>query len=222
MAKKPKKPVIVAELGRPETPAETAARKARDSYLYKKRKTVNNLVFSLLVTLGLVAVIVFLVPRGTGDYLERNVAVTELAKDATTTAGQPLAAPNMGTGWLAKQAKLRFSKEDLTTYWYIGYTTPKVDYAAVMQGYTAEGKAADQRWVARMLERKKATGTAQFAGHTWQVYDHRGDSPDNSNVLFAYVTKLEHSTLIISGTASKKALTELAQATISSLKKAGQ
>lgn len=42
MAEKQKRPVIVAELGRPETASETASRKAEQSRLYKQRKTVNN------------------------------------------------------------------------------------------------------------------------------------------------------------------------------------
>lgn len=60
---KQKQPPIVAELGRPETPEETFARKAESSRLYRKRKTINNLVYSLLVSLGLVVFIVAIVPR---------------------------------------------------------------------------------------------------------------------------------------------------------------
>jgi hypothetical protein len=41
---------VVAELGRPETPEEEAARRAENSRLYRQRKTVNNLVYSLIVT----------------------------------------------------------------------------------------------------------------------------------------------------------------------------
>jgi hypothetical protein len=44
---------VVAELGRPETPAETAARKAESSRLHRQRQTVNNLVYSLIATLGI-------------------------------------------------------------------------------------------------------------------------------------------------------------------------
>ena len=69
MASKQKPPVVVAELGRPETPSETTSRKAEQSRLYKQRKTVNNLVCSLLVSLGLVRVMVLVVPRGTDQWL---------------------------------------------------------------------------------------------------------------------------------------------------------
>ena len=49
---------VVAELGRPETAEETAARKAENSRNHRSRQTVNNLVYSLLATLGIVVVIV--------------------------------------------------------------------------------------------------------------------------------------------------------------------
>ena len=39
-----KQPRVVAELGRPETPDETAARKAASSAAYRSSKTVRNLV----------------------------------------------------------------------------------------------------------------------------------------------------------------------------------
>lgn len=222
--KKLKPPAVVAELGRPETPAETAARKARDSHLYKKRKTVNNLVYSLLVSLGVLLLIVFMVPRGTGDYLNRNVPVSELAQGATATAGIALADPQLPNEWLAKQAELRYDREELITYWYLGYTTPipegeKVgEYAAVMQGFTADKEPANARWVNKILELKKATGVTEFGGKAWQVYDYHKDNPDGSNVLWAYVTELENSTLVVLGTASQQEVQTLAAAALNSLK----
>ena len=59
-----KQPPIIAELGRPETPDETAARKAASSKAYRSSQTVRNLVAALAVTLAVVAVIIFAVPRG--------------------------------------------------------------------------------------------------------------------------------------------------------------
>ncbi|MBT1035925.1 DUF4245 family protein [Canibacter sp. lx-45] len=208
---------VVAELGRPETAAETAARKAENSRLYKKRKTVNNLVYSLLVTLGLVLIMVLMVPRGTGDYPSRNVDVVQLAQNATNTAGHPLAAPQMPAGWLAKQAQLRHNKDTRTSYWYIGYTTPSNNYAAVAQGTTVDLTPASEAWVKTQLERKKQTGQEEFAGHTWRVYSHPKDSSDNSNVRYGYVTTIAGATLIVSGTASEAEVRELAANTVASL-----
>ncbi|MDO4241549.1 MAG: DUF4245 domain-containing protein [Microbacteriaceae bacterium] len=214
---KQKQPAVVAELGRPETPAETAARKAEESRLYRSRKTVNNLVYSLLVTVAIMGAFVLLVPRGTGDYPSRNVDIAEIAKNQTTTAGQPLATPQVGDGWLAKQAQLRFDKASQTTYWYIGYTTPSKGYAAVMQGYNKENQPGDLRWVTERLEQKQQTGTAEFAGKKWHVYDHRKDSDDGSNVRWGFVTEHGKSRIIISGTGTEAEIRALAEATIKSL-----
>ncbi len=57
-------PAVVAELGRPETPEETAERKAENSRNHRNRQTVNNLVLSLIATVAVVALIVLFVPRG--------------------------------------------------------------------------------------------------------------------------------------------------------------
>ena len=57
-------PRVVAELGRPETPDETASRKAESSRIYRSSQNTRNLVAALLVTLAVVAVIIFAVPRG--------------------------------------------------------------------------------------------------------------------------------------------------------------
>ncbi|WP_166987255.1 DUF4245 domain-containing protein [Canibacter zhoujuaniae] len=217
MAKLQKQPTVVAELGRPETAAETTARKAKQSYLYKKRKTLNNLIYSLLVTLGFLALIVLIVPRGTGDFTTRNVDVQQLAEGASDTFGQTVANPAVGDKWLAKQAKVRFDREELVTYWYIGYTTPSGNYAGVAQGHNNEMLPADARWVNKQLEGKKQTGTASFAGYDWQVYDHSSDSADSSNVLWAYVTELPQATLIVSGTGSEAEIRDLAEKTAVSL-----
>jgi hypothetical protein len=78
-----KPPRVVAELGRPETPEETAARKAENSRKHRAKQTINNLVLSLLVSLGLVLVIFLMVPRGTGGFEDRSVDVVTLAAEAS-------------------------------------------------------------------------------------------------------------------------------------------
>ena len=59
-----KQPPIVAELGRPETPEETAARKAEFSKTYRAGQSFRNLIAALIITLAVVAVVIFGVPRG--------------------------------------------------------------------------------------------------------------------------------------------------------------
>lgn len=210
MARTGKDPTIVAELGRPETPAETRARKATDTKLYRERKTVNNLVLSLIVSLGLVLVIVLIVPRGTGGFEDHTVDVQKLAEQAAPSAGQDLAAPEVPEGWKAKQAELRYSKADELTYWYIGYTTTDDRYAAVVQAFTADGSEVPERWVFDQLEQQEQTGTESLGGLEWAVYDHTDRDPDEANMLFGVATETDESTILVYGTDSPGELRALA------------
>lgn len=217
MANKQKPPVVVAELGRPETPSETSARKARDSRLYRQRKTVNNLVFSLLVSLGLVLVIVLVVPRGTDTWSRHSVDVAEAAAQNAASAGVPLVAPETPEGWLPKQAELRRSNSGDILYWYIGYTTAagaSEAYAAVVQAFTESGAPVDDEWIAQQLESQVATGTDAFGGHDWTVYDHQNRNADQANMLYGLRTDLGRSVLLVYGTDSSDALRGLAEAAV--------
>ncbi|MBK0417849.1 DUF4245 domain-containing protein [Leucobacter sp. CSA1] len=208
MARKQKQPAVVAELGRPETPAETAARKANDSRLYRQRKTVNNLVFSLLVSLGLVLVMVLVVPRGTGGFEDRSVDVAELAEQYAPTAGRALLTPDVPEGWKARQAEVRGS--DGVTYWQINYTTADEQYAAVVQAFTADGSPVNETWIAEQLERRDATGAEGLGGLEWTVYDHSDRNPDETNVLFGMQGVSGENTLLVYGTDAPGTLRALA------------
>lgn len=201
-----RKPRVVAELGRPETPEETAARKARDSKLYRQRKTVNNLVLSLIVSLGMVVVIVLAVPRG--DYTtDRKVNVVELAQAAQDTAEMPLAVPKLDEGWRASQAELRASDENELSYWYVGYITPDTQFAAFKQAINA-----NPTWIADQLDNRVATGTETRSGREWTVYDYNQLSSSETNARFGLTTESNGLTYIVYGTTTPENVWELADA----------
>lgn len=193
-----KKPNISADLGRPETPAETAARKAKTSRLYRERKTVNNLVFSLLVTVGLVAVIFLLVPRGTGDTEGYSVDVAQAA--ATAGADRPLIAPVTPDGWKAKQASL--TNEGSISVWQIHYTTADNAYVSLVQAYTRDGSPVPAKWIAAKLEEQPATGAETLGGLDWTVYDHLSRKADQVNMRFGLETTADDNTVLVYGTDS--------------------
>lgn len=215
MAKKPKAPVVVAELGRPETPAETARRKATDSYLYKKRKTVNNLVFSLIVSLGVVLIMALGVPRGAGTFEDLSVDVPKLAAEASPSAGRTLTAPAVPEGWKAKQAELRRSGN--VTSWQINYTTADEAFASVTQGFTADGSPVDETWLMRNLEQQSPTGAEELAGVDWLVYDYPKSNPDSSNMLFGLQGEINGDTILVYGTDTPGNLRVLASEVVRSL-----
>ena len=198
-----KKPKIVAELGRPETPAETAARKAENSRLYKSRKTINNLVYSLLVTVGLVAVIYFLVPRADG---EPNWQVDYVAQSeiASKSLGESLLVPAMPEQWRANAAELRNATNGQVTSWYIGFITPSDKFIAFNEAFDA-----NETWVSNELKDYPATGTVTIDGQQWTVYNNRSMN-DAGNVEYAMVTTLGRSTVVLYGTADDAEFEQLA------------
>lgn len=213
MAANEKQPRIVAELGRPETPQETAARKAENSRLYRERKTVNNLIFSLLVSLALMVVLVLIVPRGVDQWSDHTVNVAETAEQTAPTAGQPLIAPPVPDDWKAKQAQLRADPTSNIAAWYIGYTTKNGNleaYAAVVQAFTTDGKPVNETWIAQQLENQSATGTEHIGGLEWVVYDHPRRDPRETNMVYGLQTEVGTTTLLVFGTDKPEALRELA------------
>lgn len=198
---KEQQPRVVAELGRPETPEESAARKAVNSRLYRQRKTINNLVFSLLATVGLAIVIVLVVPRGE-VVTQPDVDYAALAVQAQAGIPQRLVVPELGDGWRANAAELREDAGGVDS-WYIGLLTPSNDYVGVSQGLDA-----NDTWVAGQVENSAATSTESIDGVEWTVYDNRETSRDVGNVRYAMTASVDSSDFIVFGTASPKEIRE--------------
>ena len=210
MASTQKPPVVVAELGRPETASETAARKAEQSRLYKQRKTVNNLVLSLLVSLALMIVMVLIVPRGTDQWSQHSVNVAEAAGQNSEVVGLPLVAPELPATWKAKQAALRSDKGSDILAWQISYTTENEAYAAVVQAFTRSGELVNDTWIGTQLEGQQPTGVEALGGLEWTVYDHPKRNPDEANMVFGLRAQLGATTLLVYGTDRPEVLRTLA------------
>lgn len=203
MSGKPRR--VVAELGRPETPQETAERKAKASADHRKHQTVNNLVLSLLATLGIVVVIVLLVPRG-------DVATTrDVDYRAIAAAGDvepaPLAVPELPEGWSANAARLTTGGTGGVDVWYIGLLTPGHEYIGVFQGFDA-----NSTWVAEQVRKSAPKGAEVIDGARWIVYDNRSSGRDVGNAQYALVGEGERSTIALVGTADTDEFHVLARA----------
>jgi hypothetical protein len=194
MAERP--PRVVAELGRPETPEETAARKAANSQKHRQQQTLKNLVLALGASLLVVLVIVLLVPR-TDTPVDRDVDVASIAEQARIASDDPLAVPELPEGWRANAAELRTSEVDDVTAWYVGYLTPSNEYLGMYQGIDA-----NPTWVAGQLARTAATGTTTIDGVEWTVYDNRESSVDVGNAKYGLTTEAGDSTFVLLGTAT--------------------
>jgi len=206
MAKRP--PRVVAELGRPETPEETAARKAANSVSYRQRQTLRNLLLALGASLLAVLVIVLLVPRS-DTAIERDIDVAAVAEQAQVASDVPLAVPELPDGWRANAAELRSSNADQVTAWYAGYLTPSDEYIGMYQGLEA-----NPTWVAALLERTIATGTITIDGVEWTVYDNRDSGDDVGNARYGLTTEAGDSTFVLLGTGTPEEFETIATALV--------
>lgn len=191
-----REPRVVAELGRPETPEETAARKAESARKHRQRQTTKNLVLALGASLILMLVIVLLVPRSDTP-IERDIDVAAVAEQAQVTSDTPLAVPEVPSDWRANAAELRRSDADDITAWYAGYLTPSNEYVGMYQGLDA-----NPTWVAEQLSRTLATGTTTIDGIEWTVYDNRDSTDDVGNARYGLVTEAGDTTFVLIGTAT--------------------
>ncbi|HZW41695.1 MAG TPA: DUF4245 domain-containing protein [Agromyces sp.] len=210
MAERP--PRVVAELGRPETPEETAARKAENSLKHRQRQTLKNLVLALGASLLVVLVIVLLVPRSDAP-LDRDVDVRSIAEQAQIASDDPLAVPTLPEGWRANAAELRTSAVDDVTAWYVGYLTPSDEYLGMYQGIDA-----NPTWVAGLLARTPATGTTTVDGVEWTVYDNRESGVDVGNAKYGLTTEAGDSTFVLLGTATLDEFETLATALVPTIR----
>lgn len=201
-------PRIVAELGRPETPEETAARQAQNSRLHRQRQTTLNLVLALGASLLVVLVIVLLVPRA-DTAIERDIDVASVAEQAQVANDDPLAVPELPEGWRSNAAELRSSSADGVSAWYVGYLTPGDEYIGMYQGLDA-----NPTWVAGLLARTPASSTTTIDGVEWTVYDNRESDDDVGNARYGLTTEAGGSTFVLLGTATPEDFATLASALV--------
>ncbi|CAN5313434.1 hypothetical protein BH11ACT2_BH11ACT2_20810 [soil metagenome] len=160
-----KSPRVVAELGRPETPDETAARKAENSRAHRANQTLRNLVLSLIATVALVIVLVAVVVRPAPDAtgtVDWHTIAAQVDPPGSVAAVDPV----LPKGWSANAAELRTDKYK-SQYWYIGFVTPTGEFVGMEQRFET-----DDRWITDTVntEHLGAPGATTVGGLDWTVY----------------------------------------------------
>jgi hypothetical protein len=197
-------PRVVAELGRPETPQETVARKAESSRNHRLNQTAKNLLLSIGASVAIVLVLVLVVVRPGGTEL-RSVDYVKVASQAQQQVTPRLAAPTMPSGWRANDAEIKPAGSDGVQTWYVGLLTPDTQFIGLTQGLDA-----NTTWVSDQLQSGAKTSEKSVGGLEWSIYDHRTAS-NPGNLAYAMVTTSGRSTLILAGTASTKQFDLLAE-----------
>lgn len=196
---------IVAELGRAETPQETADRKAAASARRRSNQTALNLFIAVLASLAIVAFLVMVVVRPDQGALYEPTDYAGSAADAQGVTDVPIVAPPLPDDWSANHAGLTTGSDGVTV-WTAGFTTPAGDYLAIIQGIDANAS-----WVADQVRDARAGDSVTIDGVEWTSYDRRGAS-DPGNVAYALVTTTDDSTIVLAGTAEDAEFAFLATA----------
>ena len=198
-----KAPPIVAELGRPETPEETAARKAENSRKHRANQTRSTSCSRLSPRSAswsfLFAVVVRpdTAPPEPIDY----VAVAESAN-----ADVPLAAPVVPADWYVERAP-SYRTESACRPGRSASSPPTRASSRLVQGIDANVTWVTAEVDARTPDRRDPAS----ADIDWQVYDHR-DAADPGNFAYALVAEFDGSTVVLHGTASDAEFESLATA----------
>jgi hypothetical protein len=181
---------VVAELGRPETPEETAARKAESSRIYRSSQTFRNLIAAILATLAVVAVVIFGVPRGS---VPERAAIDPVAEAAATSEalGRPILSAALPDSWRVNAASVEGGSVQAWTVVY----APSGDRGFLR---VAQGLDAGETWAAETLGGAAVTGSVEIGDVTWDEY--RITNPGNAgNVSYALAAPAGADTLLIYG-----------------------
>lgn len=208
MARRDEQPRVVAELGRPETPEETAARKAESSRKHRANQTLFNLLIATGTSLAVVLVLVLVVVRQEQPQREEVDPVAIAAQAGEISADLTVA--ETPEGWWSNSARISTGADGITS-WYVGYVT---DEDAVVGDHfigATQALDANETWVALQLQMQPATSVTTIGGQEWTVYDDRED-PDAGNLSYSLVTWVGPDAYVLSGRASTDDFEQLAAA----------
>lgn len=185
---------VVAELGRPETPAETANRQEESRQRRRQSQTLSNLVIALFACLAVVLLVVTFTEQPGPNIPKVDYQKIALQADVETA----LASPALPSGWSANSAKFAADTPDNVATWYIGFLTPKNGYIGLKQGIDS-----NPTWIANQLDSRRATGSKTISGLTWSIYDYRSTA-EVGNLAYVMQTQTDSGAIVLFGTASEQ------------------
>lgn len=199
---------IVAELGRPETDDERAARIAENRRKRRANQSTTNLLLSIGASLLIVLFLIVVTVRE--DPTPESVDYRATAQQAEQGLGQPVVAPELPEGWYANRANL--GSEGQVAEWYVGLITSDDRFIGVLQGFDA-----NETWLDDALRQPNGAGeSVEIGGAQWTLYDRR-EVDEIGNRAYALVTEAESSTIVLYGTASETEFAQLATAVAAEL-----
>lgn len=192
---------VVAELGRPETPDETAARKAEASRIYRSSQTFRNLIAAIIVTVAVVFIVIFGVPRG--ELPEReSIDPTPIAAQAGESLGRSVIVPVVPSDWRVNAAEV--SSDGDSSAWSIAYVPDDDGFIRFAQALDT-----DEAWARSELAGAAPSETLVIDGVAWDVFE-PADPSRAANISYALGTQAGTDYVLLYGAATPDQTAELA------------
>jgi hypothetical protein len=201
---------VVAELGRPETPDETAARKAESSRIYRSSQTFRNLIAAIIVTVVVVFIVIFGVPRG--ELPEReSIDPAPIASQASESLGRSVIVPAVPSEWRVNAAEV--SSDGGSSAWSIAYVPGKNGFIRFAQALDS-----DEAWARSVLSGAAPTDTLEIDGVAWDVFE-PADPGRAANISYALGTQAGPDYVLLYGAVEPEQAADLAQIVAPEVKK---
>lgn len=189
--------------GAEQSAQDIAAQKAARSAAYRNSQNVRNLLIALGVTLLIVVVVVWGVPRGTPA--ERpDIDVAGIAEDAGEAYDVDPIVPELSDDWRVNIAEI--TTEQVVT-WRITFLTPdESDYVTML-----EGLSGDEAWASQQLDGAAPSGTTTIDGVAWTEYE-IGPAQRDAGYAYAIGTATGDGFVLLYASASDDTVAEVAGA----------
>ena len=176
----------------------------------RAKATVRNLVYSMLVTLGVVLLLILGVPRDDSNRIQ-PVDYQEIAVSASNAEGVIVLAPEIPAEWYASAARLDNTLG--VRGWYVGFVTEDNQFIGLSQAFLT-----NPSWESEMLKTNLYEGEIEIAGLTWEIWPTRSPSNPPGTKEFALKHNFGDSSVVIYGTASRSDFELIATAIAEQLK----
>ena len=174
-------------------PSEFTRRQDRKR-LRQQRSNLRNLVGSLIASLAIVALLIFIIPRPGGNQVP-PVEWKDVAASSQMSAPGPLFVPELDDTWRGNRADIRDSGDVIE--WTIGLIGSGDEFVQIIQGFNA-GPA----WVSSQVRGRGPDGeTSLGVGAeqvTWTIFDRSGVT-DPGNRVWSVAAPTETGWVVVTG-----------------------
>ena len=128
----------------------------------RAKATVRNLIYSMLVTLGIVLLLILGVPRDDSNRIQ-PIDYQEIAISASNAEGYQALAPEIPEGWYSSAARLDNTLG--VRGWYLGFVTDDNQFIGLSQAFQT-----NPSWESEMLKTNILEGEIEISGLTWEIW----------------------------------------------------